>query len=169
MATKLTNPKEWKHFLTMCDRQEFDNPLFEHYRNMFFTGSKTKEKPAEFIGRLKPVKVTKPDGTTEIHLGRKKLAAKLEIHANFITQQNGKIIKKGKLKGWKFDVLPKPTPIYAYYEEDDLLGIGTPEELSKEHGVATTTLEFYLYQQSRPGTNKRVLLVDWEFQELEGE
>ena len=169
MATKLTHPNEWKHFLTMCDRQEFDNPLFEHYRNMFFTGAKTKEKPAEFMGRLKPVKVTQPDGTTEIHLGRKKLAEKLKIHANFITQQNGKVIQKGKLKGWRFDVLPKPTPIYAYYEEDDLLGIGTPEELSEEHGVATTTLEFYLYQKSRPGTNRRVLLVDWEFPELEVE
>ena len=118
------------------------------------------------MGRLKPVKVTKPDGTTEIHLGRKKLAEKLEIHANFITQQNGKVIQKGKLKGWRFDVLPKPTPIYALYDEDELLGIGTPEELSEEHGVAIRTLEFYLYQQSRPGTNKRVLLVDWE---LEGE
>ena len=74
--------------------------------------------------------------------------------------------KKGKLKGWRFDVLPKPTPIYALYDEDELLGIGTPEELSKEHGVAISTLEFYLYQQSRPGTNRRVLLVDWE---LEGE
>ena len=46
---------------------------------MFFAESKTKEKPAEFIGRIKPIKVTKPDGTTEIHLGRKKLAEKLEI------------------------------------------------------------------------------------------
>ena len=169
MATKLTHPKEWEQFLIMCDMQEFDNPLFEHYRNMFFTGSKTKEKPAEFMGRLKPVKVTKPDGTTEIHLGRKKLAEKLEIHANFITQQNGKVIQKGKLKGWRFDVMPKPTPIYALYDEDELLGIGTPEELSEEHGVAISTLEFYLYQQSRPGTNRRVLLVDWEYQELEGE
>ena len=153
----------------MCDRQEFDNPLFEHYRNMFFTGSKTKEKSAEFMGRLKPVKVTKPDGTTEIHLGRKKLAEKLEIYPNLIIQYNGKVIQKGKLKGWRFDVMPKPTPIYALYDEDELMGIGTPEELSEEHGVAVTTLEFYLYQQSRPGTNKRVLLVDWEFQELEGE
>ena len=166
MATKLTHPKEWKHFLLLCEWQEFDNPLFDHYRNMFFAGYKTKEKPAEFMGRLKPVKVTKPDGTTEVHLGRKKLAEKLEIHANFITQQNGKVIQKGKLKGWRFDVLPKPTPIYALYDEDELLGIGTPDELSKEHGVAVATLEFYLYQQSRPSTNKRVLLVDWE---LEGE
>ena len=133
---------------------------------MFFAGSKTKEKPAEFMGRFKPVKVTKPDGTTEIHLGRKKLAEKLEIHANYITQQNGKVIQKGKLKGWRFDVLPKPTPIYALYDEDELLGIGTPEELSEEHGVAVATLEFYLYQKSRPGINKRVLLVDWEFPEL---
>ena len=164
MATKLTHPNEWKQFLMMSDRQEFDNPLFEHYRNMFFTGSKTKEKPVDFIGNLKPVKVTKPDGTTEIHLGRKKLAEKLEIHANYITQQNGKVIQKGKLKGWRFDVLPKPTPIYALYDEDELLGIGTPEELSEEHGVAVTTLEFYLYQQSRPGTNRRVLLVDWELE-----
>ena len=164
MANKLTHPKEWEHFLTMCDRKEFDNPLFEHYRNMFFTGSKTKEKPVEFIGRLKPVKVTQPDGTTEIHLGRKKLAEKLEIHANYITQQNGKLIKKGKLKGWQFEVLPKPTPIYALYDEDELLGIGTPDELSENHGVAISTLEFYLYQQSRPSTNKRVLLVDWELE-----
>ena len=162
MGNKRTHPQDWEKFILMCDRQEFDNPLFEHYRNMFFAESKTKEKPAEFIGRLKPVKVTKPDGTTEIHLGRKKLAEKLEIHANFITQQNGKVIQKG----WRFDVLPKPTPVYALYDEDELLGIGTPEELSEEHGVAVTTLEFYLYQQSRPGTNKRVLLVDWE---LEGE
>ena len=167
MATKLTHPTEWRQFLAMCDRQEFDNPLFEHYRNMFFAGSKTKEKPAEFIGRLKPVKVTKPDGTSEVYLGRKKLAEKLEIHANFITQYNGKVIQKGKLKGWKFDVLPKPTPIYAYYEEDDLLGIGTPEELSKEHGVTVSTLEFYLYQQSRPDTKRHVIIVDWKFQELE--
>ena len=151
----------------MCDRQEFDNPLFEHYRNMFFAGSKTKEKPAEFMGRLKPVKVTQPDGTTKIYLGRNKLAKELKIYPNFITQQNGKVIQKGKLKGWKFDVLPKPTPIYAYYEEDDLLGIGTPEELSKEHGVTVSTLEFYLYQQSRPGTKRHVIIVDWKFQELE--
>ena len=101
MANKLTHPTEWRQFLAMCDKQEFDNPLFEHYRNMFFVGSKTKEKPAEFMGRLKPVKVTKPDGSNEIHLGRKKLAEKLEIHANFITQQNGKVIQKGKLKGWQ--------------------------------------------------------------------
>ena len=153
----------------MCDRQEFDNPLFEHYRNMFFTGAKTKEKPAEFMGRLKPIKVTKPDGTTEIHLGRKKLAEKLEIHANYISVLKGKIIQKGKLKGWRFDVLPKPIPIYALYDEDELLGIGTPDELSEKHGIAISTLEFYLYQQARPGTNRRVLLVDWEFPELEGE
>ena len=166
MATKLTHPKEWKHFLLMCDRQEFDNPLFDHYRNIFFSGPKIKEETVELRGTTKPVKVTKPDGSTKIYLGRNKLAEELKIYPNFITQQNGKVIQKGKLKGWKFDVLPKPTPIYAYYEEDDLLGIGTPEELSKEHGVATTTLEFYLYQKSRPGTNRRVLLVDWE---LEGE
>ena len=160
MATKLTHPTEWRHFLTMCDKQEFDNPLFEHYRNMFFAG--VKVKPVESMGRLKPVKVTKPDGTTEIHIGRKKLAEKLEIYPNLITQYNGKVIKKGKLKGWRFDVLPKPTPIYALYDEDELMGIGTPEELSKEHDIAISTLEFYLYQQSRPGTNRRVLLVDWE-------
>ena len=153
----------------MCDRQEFDNPLFEHYRNMFFVESKTKDKPAEFIGRLKPIKVTKPDGTTEIHLGRKKLAEKLGIHANYISVIKGKVIQKGKLKGWRFDVLPKPIPIYALYDEDELLGIGTPDELSEKHGIAISTLEFYLYQQSRPDTNGRVLLVDWEFPELEGE
>ena len=162
MATKLTHPEEWSQFLLMCDKQDYDNPLFKHYRNMFFAGSKTKEKPVEFMGRLKPVKVTKPDGTTEIHIGRKKLAEKLEIYPNLITQYNGKVIKKGKLKGWRFDVLPKPTPIYALYDEDELMGIGTPEELSKEHDIAISTLEFYLYQQSRPGTNRRVLLVDWE-------
>ena len=169
MATKLTNPKEWKQFLMMCDMQEFDNPLFEHYRNMFFAESKTKEKPTEFIGRLKPIKVTKPDGTTEIHLGRKKLAEKLGIHANYISVIKGKVIQKGKLKGWRFDVLPKPIPIYALYDEDELLGIGTPDELSEKHGIAISTLEFYLYQQSRPDTNGRVLLVDWEFPELEVE
>ena len=169
MATKLTHPTEWKQFLMMCDRKEFNNPLFEHYRNMFFAGSKTKEKPAEFMGRIKPIKVTQPDGTTEIHLGRKKLAEKLEIYPNLITQYNGKVIQKGKLKGWRFDVLPKPIPIYALYDEDELLGIGTPEELSEEHDIAISTLEFYLYQQSRPGTNRRVLLVDWEFPELEVE
>lgn len=169
MATKLTHPNEWKQFLKMCDRQEFDNPLFDYYRNMFFAGSKMKEKPVEPLGRVKPVKVTKPDGTTEIHLGRNKLAEKLEIYPNYITQQNGKVIKKGKLKGWRFDVMPKPTPIYALYDEDELLGIGTPEELSKEHGVAVTTLEFYLYQQSRPDTKRHVMIVDWEFQEPEVE
>ena len=169
VATKLTHPKEWEQFLIMCDRRKFDNPLFEHYRNMFFVGSKTKDNPAEFIGRLKPVKVTKPDGTSEVYLGRNELAEKLEIYPNYITQQNGKIIKKGKLKGWRFDVLPKPTPIYALYDEDELLGIGTPDELSRKHGIAISTLEFYLYQQARPGTNRRVLLVDWEFPELEDE
>ena len=153
----------------MCDKQDYDNPLFEHYRNMFFAGYKTKEKPAEFMGRIKPIKVTKPDGTTEIHLGRKKLAEKLEIHANYISVLKGKIIQKGKLKGWRFDVLPKPIPIYALYDEDELLGIGTPDELSEKHGIAISTLEFYLYQQARPGTNRRVLLVDWEFPELEDE
>ena len=153
----------------MCDRQEFNNPLFEHYRNMFFAGSKTKEKPAEFIGRLKPVKVTKPDGTTEIHLGLNKLAKKLEINENYISVQNGKVIQKGKLKGWRFDVLPKPIPIYAFYEEDELLGMGTAEELCKEHDITIGTLEFYYYQYHRPDTNRRVLLVDWEFQELEVE
>ena len=153
----------------MCDQKEFDNPLFEHYRNMFFIGSKKKEKPVEFLGRHKPIKVTKPDGTTEIHLGRKKLAEKLGIHASNITQQNGKVIQKGKLKGWRFDVMPNPIPIYAFYEDDELLGIGTPEELSKKHGVTVSTLEFYLYQKSRPKTNRHVLLVDWEFPELEVE
>ena len=133
---------------------------------MFFSGPKIKDETVKLRGTTKPVKVTKPDGSTKIYLGRNKLAEELKIYPNFITQQNGKVIQKGKLKGWKFDVLPKPTPIYAYYEEDDLLGIGTPEELSEEHGVATTTLEFYLYQKSRPGTNRRVLLVHWE---LEGE
>ena len=169
MATKLTHPKEWKHFVLMCNKQEFDNPLFEHYRNMFFTGPKMKEKTVELRGTTKPVKVTKPDGSTEIYMGRKKLAEKLEIYPNFITQQNGKVIQKGKLKGWRFDVLPKPTPIYALYEEDELLGIGTPEELSKEHGITTATLEFYLYQQSRPYTKRHVMIVDWEFQEPEVE
>ena len=148
----------------MCDKQEFDNPMFDHYRNMFFSGPKMKEKTVELRGTTKPVKVTKPDGTTKIHLGRKKLAEKLEIYPNYITQQNGKVIQKGKLKGWRFDVLPKPTPICAYYEEDDLLGIGTPEELSKEYGVAISTLEFYLYQKSRPNTKRHVLIVDWEFE-----
>ena len=167
VATQKSHPKEWAHFMVLSDMQDFDNPLFKHYRNMFFAGAKVK--PVESMGRLKPVKVTKPDGTTEIHLGRKKLAEKLEIHANFITQQNGKVIQKGKLKGWRFDVLPKPTPIYALYDEDELLGIGTPDELSENHGMAISTLEFYLYQQSRPGTNRRVLLVDWEFPELEDE
>ena len=169
MATKLTHPNEWQHFLLMCDRQEFDNPLFDHYRNIFFSGPKTKVKPVEPLGRIKPVKVTKPDGTSEIHLGRNKLAEKLEIYPNYITQQNGKVIKKGKLKGWRFDVMPKPIPVYAFYEGDELLGIGTPDELSEEHGVAISTLEFYLYQKSRPDTTGRVLLVDWEFPELEGE
>ena len=169
MATKLTHPNEWQHFLTMCDRQEFDNPLFDHYRNIFFSGPKMKEETVELRGTTKPVKVTKPDGTTEIHMGRKKLAEKLEIYANYITQQNGRVIQKGKLKGWRFDVLPKPTPIYALYEEDELLGIGTPEELSKEHGITTATLEFYLYQQSRPYTKRHVMIVDWEFQEPEVE
>lgn len=118
---------------------------------------------------MKPIKVTKPDGATEIHLGRKKLAAKLEIHANYITQQNGKVIQRGKLKGWRFDVMPKPVPIYALYDEDELLGIGTPDELSEKHGVAVSTLEFYLYQQSRPTLNKHVVLIDWEYPELEVE
>ena len=167
MGNKRTHPKDWENFLTLCDRQEFDNPLFEHYRDVFFVGAKVKEKPVEPLGRIKPIKVTKPDGTTEIHLGRKKLTEKLEIHANYITQQNGKVIKRGKLKGWRFDVMPKPIPIYALYEEDELLGIGTPDELSKEHGIAISTLEFYLYQKSRPDTTGRVLLVDWEFPELE--
>ena len=153
----------------MCDKQDYDNLLFKHYRNMFFAESKTKEKPAEFMGRLKPIKVTKPDGTTEIHLGRKKLAEKLEIHANYISVLKGKIIQKGKLKGWRFDVLPKSIPIYALYDEDELLGIGTPEELSEKHDIAIGTLEFYLYQQSRPDTKRHVIIVDWKFQEVEGE
>ena len=169
MATKLTHPNEWKHFLLMCDRQEFDNPLFEYYRKMFFSGPKTKEKTVELRGTTKPVKVTKPDGTTEIHMGRNKLAEKLGIYPNVITQQNGKVIKRGKLKGWRFDVLPKPTPVYALYDDDDLLGIGTPEELIKEHDITISTLEFYLYQQSRPYTKKHVIIVDWKFQELEVE
>ena len=169
MATKLTHPNEWKQFLMMCDRQEFDNPLFDYYRNMFFSGPKIKEETVELRGTTKPVKVTKPDGSTKIYLGRNELAEELKIYPNFITQQNGKVIQKGKLKGWKFDVLPKPTPIYAYYEEDDLLGIGTPEELSKEHDIAIGTLEFYLYQQSRPDTKRHVIIVDWKFQEVEGE
>src|SRR5699024_12855180 len=97
-------------------------------------------------------------------MGHKKLAEKVEIHANIITQQNGKVIQKGKLKGWRFDVLPKPTPIYALYDEDELLGIGAPDELSEKHGIAISTLEFYLYQQARHGTNRRVLLVDWELE-----
>ena len=167
MATKLTHPKEWEHFLTMCDRQEFDNPLFEHYRKLFFSGPKVK--PIESMRRLKPVKVTKPDGTTEIHLGRNKLAKKLEINENYISVQNGKVIQKGKLKGYRFDVLPKPIPIYAFYEGDELLGMGTAEELCKEHDITNGTFEFYYYQYHRPDTNRRVLLVDWEFQELEVE
>ena len=169
MATKLTHPKEWKHFLLLCDKQEFDNPLFEHYRSMFFSGPKTKVKPVEPLGRIKPVKVTKPDGTTEIHLGRKKLAEKLEINANYISVQKGKVIQKGKLKGWRFDVMPKPIPIYALYEEDELLGMGTAEELSEEHNITISTLESYFYQQSRPGRNRHVVLADWEFPELEVE
>ena len=128
-----------------------------------------KEKTVELRGTTKPVKVTKPDGTTEIHLGRNKLAEKLGIYPNVITQQNGKVIKRGKLKGWKFDVLPKPTPVYALYDDDVLLGIGTPEELSKEHDITISTLEFYLYQQSRPDTKKHVIIVDWKFQEAEVE
>ena len=167
MGNKRTHPQDWEKFLLMCDRQEFDNPLFEHYRNMFFSGPKVK--PIESMRRLKPVKVTKPDGTTEIHLGRNKLAKKSEINENYISVQNGKVIQKGKLKGWRFDVLPKPIPIYAFYEEDELLGMGTAEELCKEHDITIGTLEFYYYQYHRPDTNRRVLLVDWEFQELEVE
>ncbi len=82
----------------------------------------------------------------EIDAKQQEVNAKQET----ITNKNGKVIQKGKLKGWRFDVLPKPIPIYALYDEDELLGIGTPEELSEEHGVATSTLEFYLYQKSRP-------------------
>lgn len=167
MATKLTHPKEWERFLMMCDRQDFDNPLFEHYRNMFFSGSKIKEEPVRPLGSIKPIKVTKPDGTTEVHLERKKLAEKLEIYTNYISRYNGKVIQHGKLKGWRFDVMPNPIPIYALYDEDELLGIGTPEELSIEHGITVSTLEFYLYQKSRPNRNRHVLLVDWEFPELE--
>ena len=104
-----------------------------------------------------------------MHQGRNKLAADLGIQPNYISQHNGKVFKRGKLKGWRFDVLPNPIPIYAFYEEDELLGIGTPEELSKEHGVTVSTLEFYLYQKSRPDTKRYVLLVDWEYPELEVE
>ena len=164
MATKKTNPKEWEQFLVMCEKQDFDNPLFEHYRDLFFAGAKVK--PIESMRRLKPVKVTKPDGTTEIHLGRDKLAEKLQINKNYISVQNGKLIQKGKLKGWRFDVLPKPIPIYALYEADELIGMGTLDELSEEHGITVSTLEFYYYQYHRPDTNKRVVLIDWE---LEGE
>lgn len=167
MATKKSHPKEWEQFLLMCEKQDFDNPLFERYRDLFFSG--TKVEPIESMRRLKPVKVTKPDGTTEIHLGRNKLAEKLGINENYISVQRGKVIQKGKLKGWRFDVLPKPIPIYALYEEDELLGIGTLEELSEEYGITVSTLEFYFYQHSRPDTNRRVILIDWEFQELEVE
>ena len=151
----------------MCDKQDFDNPLFERYRKMFFSGPKIKERPVEPLGRIKPIKVTKPDGTTEIHLGRNKLAEKLGIYPNVITQWSGKVIKKGRFKGWRFDVLPKPTPIYALYDEDELLGIGTPDELCEKHDITISTLEFYFYQKSRPDTNRRALLVDWEFSEVE--
>ena len=167
MANKLTHQKEWEHFLLLCNRQEFDNPLFKRYRKMFFSGSKIKDETVELRGTTKPVKVTKPDGSTKIYLGRNKLAEKLGIYPNVITQQNGKVIKRGKLKGWKFDVLPKPTPVYALYDDDDLLGIGTPEELSEEHDITVSTLEFYLYQQSRPDTKRHVIIVDWKFQETE--
>ena len=57
VATKLTHPNEWKQFLMMCDRQEFDNPLFEHYRNMFFAdymvalGIAYEEERARINGR----------------------------------------------------------------------------------------------------------------------
>lgn len=167
MATKSTHPKEWEQFLILCEKQDFDNPLFEYYRNMFFAGE--KEKPVESLGSIKPVKVTKPDGTSEVHLERKKLVEKLEIHTNYISRHNGKVIEHGKLKGWRFDVMPRPIPVYALYEDDDLLGMGTPEELSKEHDITVSTLEFYLYQQTRPNRNRRVLLVDWEYPELEVE
>lgn len=169
MATKLTHPNEWKHFLIMCEAKDYDNPMFGYYRELFFGGSSTKENPVGAYGNTKPIKVTKPDGTIEIHQGRNKLAAKLGIQPGYISQYNGKVFKRGKLKGWRFDVLPNPIPIYAFYEEDDLLGIGTPEELSKEHGVTISTLEFYLYQKSRPGTKRHVLLVDWEYPEWEVE
>lgn len=169
MATKLTHPNEWKQFLMMCNKQEFDNPLFEHYRSMFFSGPKTKVKPVKLIGRKKPIKVTKPDGTIEIHRSRNELTKKMGIPAHYINAYNGTVIERGKFKGWRFDVLPKPTPIYALYDEDELLGIGTPDELSEKHGVTVSTLEFYLYQKSRPGINRRVLLADWEFPELEVE
>ena len=162
MATKKTNPKEWEQFLVMCEKQDFDNPLFEHYRDLFFAGAKVK--PIESMRRLKPVKVTKPDGTTEIHLGRDKLAEKLQINKNYISVQNGKLIQKGKLKGWRFDVLPKPIPIYALYEADELIGMGTLDELSEEHWITVSTLEFYYYQHHRPDTNKRVVLIDWELE-----
>lgn len=169
MATKSTHPTEWRQFLIMCEIEDFDNPMFDYYRDMFFGRSKTKENPVESFGRTKRIKVTKPDGTIEIHQGRKKLAEQLEIRANYISQQKGKVIQKGKLKGWRFDVMPNPIPVYAFYEEDELLGIGTPEELSKEHGVTVSTLEFYLYQKSRTDTKRHVLLADWEYPELEVE
>ena len=169
MATKLTHPNEWKQFLLMCDRQEFDNPLFDHYRNIFFSGPKTKVKPVESLGRIKPIKVTKPDGTTEIHQNRNELVKKMGISTHYINAYNGTVIERGKLKGWRFDVMPRPVPIYAFYEDDELLGIGTAEELSKEHGVSVSTIEFYNYQKHRPTIKRRVVVIDWEFPELEVE
>ena len=153
----------------MCDRQEFDNPLFEHYRNMFFNGSKPKYKPVKLIGRKKPIKVTKPDGTIEIHRSRNELTKKMGISAHYINAYNGTVIERGKFKGWRFDVMPRPVPVYAFYEDDELLGIGTAEELSKEHGVSVSTIEFYNYQKYRPTIKRRVVLIDWEFPELEVE
>ena len=167
VANKRSHPKEWEKFLTLCIKQDFDNPLFKHYRDLFFSGAKVDS--VESLRTIKPIKVTKPDGTTEIHMGRKKLAEKLEIYPNVITQWNGKVLKKGRFKGWRFDVLPRPIPIYALYEDDDLLGIGTADELSREQGITLATFEFYLYQTSRPDTSRRVLLVDWELQEEEVE
>ena len=166
MATKLTHPNEWKQFLIMCEAKDFDNLMFGYYRELFFGGPKTKEEHVPKLGNQKPINVTKPDGTTEIHQGRNKLAAKLGIQPGYISQYNGKVFKRGKLKGWRFDVMPKPIPVYALYKDDKLLGIGTAEELSEAHGIATSTIEFYSHQKTRPKITRHALLIDWEYPEL---
>ena len=167
MATKSTHPYEWEQFLLHINRKDFDNPLFKHYRNLFFSASKTEENPAVFSGKAKLFKVTKADGTTEVHRGFAELKQKLGVHHSLVYREAGKVIQRGRLKGWRIDIMPDPVPIYALYEEEEILGIGTLNELSEEMGITVNTLEHYLYSQTRPSTHRRLVLVDVELPEME--
>lgn len=56
----------------------------------------------------------------------------------------------------------RPRNYYALYRGDELLGIGTKEELAKQFGIKVKTIEFYhspAYKRRGKNSNNRLNLI----------